>query len=185
MRRASRALQHRLARALWEAVADSGVDAGSVENALDDAGRALRASSRFRQILGHPGVELKAKMDLLESIVPLRGPARDLMEALIARRALGALGGVLRTYRSLAAREATEVRATVSVATALSAAEREAIRETLERSLGRKVAVSVRRERELIGGMMIQVGERIVDGTVKGAFDRLERSLVTAGKERI
>ena len=72
-----------------------------------------------------------------------------------------------------------------SVAAPISAAEEGKIRETLERSLGRKVRISIRKEKELIGGMMIRVGERIVDGTVKGAFDRLERQLVAAGKERI
>lgn len=123
-------------------------------------------------------------MRLLDSIVPLSGPARDLVEALVVRRSLSVLAGVVRAYRSLAERKSPEVRATVSVAAGLSAGEMAQVRTVLERALGKRVRLAMRTDRDLVGGMLIQVGETIVDGTVKGAFDRLERQLVqAAGKE--
>lgn len=181
--RGTGALKYRLAEALWGVTGPE--SRAEAEKALEAVSRALQASPRLRQLLIHPGIELEAKMGLLESIAALPGPVRELVEALVVRRSLAAAGGVLRAYRSLAERRSPEVRATVLVPEALSVEEAEQVRGVLEKSLGKRVKLSVRTRRDLLGGLLIQVGETIVDGTVKGALDRLERRLVqAAGKER-
>ncbi len=179
MKASGKVLQHKLALAVWEQAHADGAEE-AVERALGAVTRALRVSPKLRQVLLHPGIGLEAKMNLLRRLLPLRGAAADLLHLMVEQRSLRLLGGVLRTYRSLRAMRAAEVAATAMTAAPLSRPEIEQIRTVLERVLKRRVKLAVKTQKNLLGGLMIQVGERRVDGTVKGAFDRLERQLLAA-----
>lgn len=179
MKAGGKALQHKLALAVWEQAQADGVEE-SVEKSLESVARTLRASPKLRQVLQHPGVKIEAKMDLLQRILRPNPVTAGLLQVMVEGRSLKLLGGVLRTYRSLRAVRAREVSATAVTATPLSRMEVEKIQAVLERALKKKVRLAVKIQKSLLGGLMIQVGERRLDGTVKGTFDRLERQLLAA-----
>ena len=173
-----RALVRELARTAW----DAAVEDGSTEATARSLGRAadaLRASPRMRQVMLHPGLTASRKAALLGLVVKLDGQSSALLESLIERRAIGETGRVRRAFDALLAARAEQALVRVWAAAPLSRAETAALTSVLERSLGRSVRLRVVASRALLGGLRVQVGERIIDGTIKGAFDRLERHLMT------
>lgn len=69
------------------------------------------------------------------------------------------------------------VKATVTSATALPAAELETIRAALRRRFGREVEVETAVDETLIGGAVIDAGDVVIDGSLKGKLDRLQSAL--------
>ncbi len=171
-----RGLQHQLALALAERVRDEEV--GEVEAALGGIRRALKASSRLRQILVHPAVGSSEKSAMLRSLADLPEPAVELLLAMSGNRALGLLGGVMREFRALRLARAVEAAVEVESAVPLAADELQRVSAAVTGALKRPVRLTVRTRKNLIGGFRMRVGERIVDGTVLGALEQLERRLV-------
>ncbi len=182
MRGSVRKLPRQLARALWDRAAAEGAEE-KVDRDLAALSRALRSDGRLRQVLLHPAVTLERKTALIESALGIAGPVAELARVLVGMKALAILGGVRRAYAAVSFAEARETVVRVESPASLDAAEKERVKEVMEKCLGRPVRVSVKTRRELIGGLLVRVGERIVDGTLKGMFDRLEAGLVAASSQ--
>lgn len=71
------------------------------------------------------------------------------------------------------------VKATVTSATALPAAELETIRAALRRRFGREVEVETAVDESLIGGAVIDAGDVVIDGSLKGKLGRLQSALAS------
>ena len=69
------------------------------------------------------------------------------------------------------------VRATVTSATELSAQELDKLREALKRRFGRDVEIRTAVDAGLIGGAVIDAGDVVIDGSLKGKLARLQTAL--------
>ena len=69
------------------------------------------------------------------------------------------------------------VRATVTSARPLAPAYVKKLSAQLESSTGRKVVVTTQQDPNLLAGVVTQIGDRVIDGSVRGRLDRLARSL--------
>ena len=76
----------------------------------------------------------------------------------------------------LAARRG-EVTAEVFAAQPLSEAQLAALNEQLRRSIGSRVSVDVRVDPGLIGGLVVKLGSRMVDGSIKSKLQRLQLAM--------
>jgi len=65
----------------------------------------------------------------------------------------------------------------VTTARALSETQLATLNEQLRRSIGSRVSVDVRVDPELIGGMIVRVGSRMVDGSIKSKLQRLQLAM--------
>lgn len=171
-----KALQHELAQAAWRAAGEAG--AAAAGRSLTAVAKLLARSAKLRQILLHPAVAWPRKLELLHALAPLTDASTAVVRTLITRRALGLVGGVARSFEALRAARSRETYVMVRAAGALTAAERNQLSAVLAKALGKPVKLAVSTDRSMIGGLELRIGETIVDGTVKGAFDRLEQSLL-------
>jgi len=176
-------LEHSLARALWEEAREAGLEEKTAEE-LATLGSALRSEAKLRQVLLHPAIPLERKVELVRSALGLSGPAEMLVKALVAFKAPGLVAGIRRAYLGFLAAGAREVTVNIASADPLSPGERAALGESMAHALGKPVRIAVHIRRDLLGGLMVRVGERIVDGTLKGTFDRLERELVASSSQK-
>jgi len=183
MRGSGRSIQHRLATSAWRHASGDGTEEAT-GRALESLARAAKASPRLRQILLHPGVDSERKVALAKSVAEFVPVAESVLRAVIRLRAVAVLGGVSREYASLAGARAKEVRVSVWTADGLDRADADTLKAQLETALGRPVRLEVSRRRDLIGGLLVKIGEKTVDGTVKGALDRLERKLLEESSGR-
>jgi F-type H+-transporting ATPase subunit delta len=88
------------------------------------------------------------------------------------------LTNALAYYIAVAAARSGKAVVQVTAAVDLGAAHRERLASILRASLGREVRLNVSVDPSVIGGMRIQVGERVVDGTILSKLDEVQRQLV-------
>jgi F-type H+-transporting ATPase subunit delta len=98
---------------------------------------------------------------------------RRLVGVLARNRRLSALAGVAQVFRAMLARERGETTAELISAAPLPAAQVQSIKAALTRAVGRDVALLGRVEPELIGGVVVRMGSRMYDASLKGKLDRL------------
>jgi F-type H+-transporting ATPase subunit delta len=97
---------------------------------------------------------------------------------LLARnRRLFALPEMIERYLHRLAERRGEVTAHVLTAQELTPAQREAVDEQLRKAVGRKVAVEVRVDPSLLGGLVVKVGSRMVDASLKSKLHRLQLAM--------
>jgi F-type H+-transporting ATPase subunit delta len=102
--------------------------------------------------------------------------------AVVARnRRLFAVPAMIEAYLQKLADRRGEVTAEITAAQALSEAQQNALGEQLRRVVGGRVAIDVRVDPSLLGGMIVKIGSRMVDGSLKGQLQRLQLSMKGIG----
>jgi F-type H+-transporting ATPase subunit delta len=98
--------------------------------------------------------------------------------ALVARnRRLFGVLDMARAFRALAAKSRGEVTAHVASAQALTDAQAQALKEVLKQTVGKDVTLETKVDPSLIGGLMVKLGSRMVDSTLKTKLSNLRLSL--------
>jgi F-type H+-transporting ATPase subunit delta len=102
--------------------------------------------------------------------------------AVVARnRRLFAVPAMIEAYLRKLADRRGEITAEITAAQALSDAQQSALGEQLRRVVGGRVAIDVRVDPSLLGGMIVKIGSRMVDGSLKGQLQRLRLSMKGLG----
>jgi F-type H+-transporting ATPase subunit delta len=97
---------------------------------------------------------------------------------LVARnRRLFALPGMITGYLQLLAERRGEIRAEVTAAQEMSPEQVRAIDDQLKRAVGSKVAVEIRVDPAIIGGLVVKVGSRMVDFSLRSKLQRLQLAM--------
>ena len=172
-------LAERYAKALFELADD--------RKALDEVANDLRAlrglieeSSDFRRLIRSPvltRLEQGKAVNALAERAGFSALTRNFLGVLARNRRLFVLPGVIAAYlKELAARRG-EVTAEVTAAKPLSPAQTEAVNEQLRRVVGGKVALDLRIDPSLIGGLVVKVGSRMVDASLKSKLARLQLAM--------
>lgn len=99
------------------------------------------------------------------------------IEMLADNRRLALLPEMAGLFEQLRAEAERIVKARVRTATALGDADLAAIRDGLRRRFGREVEVQTELDPSLIGGAVIEAGDVVIDGSVKGKLERLQSAL--------
>ena len=110
-----------------------------------------------------------------------RAGISDLVRRFVAvvaeNRRLFALPGMIAAYSALLAERRGEVTAEVTSATPLNEAQLVAIDTALGRAVGGKVAVDTRVDPDIIGGLIVKVGSRMIDNSLKTKLQRLQLAM--------
>ncbi len=96
-------------------------------------------------------------------------------------RRLFVLPAIIEAYLRRLAERRGEIVAHVSAAQALSPAQVERVTETLRRSLGSKVVVDLAVDPGLIGGLVVRVGSKLVDDSLRSKLMRLQLAMKGVG----
>jgi len=106
---------------------------------------------------------------------------RDFLGVVARNRRLFAVPEMIEAYlRNLAARRG-EVTAVVTVAQPLDEARQAALTEQLRRAVGARVAIDIRVDPALLGGMIVKVGSRMVDASLSSRLQRLRLAMRAGG----
>ena len=106
---------------------------------------------------------------------------RDFLAVVANNRRLFAVPAMIEAYLAELARRRGEVTAAVTTAQPLSDTQLQALREQLRHTVGRRVVVDAKVDPRLVGGMIVQVGSRMVDGSVEGKLRRLQLAMKGVG----
>ena len=102
---------------------------------------------------------------------------RNFLAVVAKNRRLFAVPAMIKAYLAKLAERRGEVTAEVIAAQPLSEAQLALLSDQLRRSVGRRVSVEPRVDPRLIGGMIIKIGSRMVDGSIKSKLQRLQLAM--------
>ncbi|MEV6273606.1 F0F1 ATP synthase subunit delta [Nocardia sp. NPDC051832] len=163
--------------ALLESAADSGkLDA--VEDELFRLGRIIADSPDLEQALSDRSKPAQAKRELIARL--LNGKASDITVALAEQavaRQKTSIGDAFDALSDLAAARREQIVAHVQAAIELTQEQRDRLAGSLQRIYGKQVAVHVEVDPNLLSGLVVRVGDDVIDGSAIGRLERLRREL--------
>jgi F-type H+-transporting ATPase subunit delta len=127
-----------------------------------------------------PEAERIAAIDEVAQRLGLSRVARNVLGVLTARRRLAALPAISRRLAKLADERAGIVRATVASAEPLSEAHCQRLQRELEELTGKKVVLERRQDPELLAGLVVRVGDRVIDCSARARLQNLSSQLLSA-----
>jgi F-type H+-transporting ATPase subunit delta len=136
------------------------------------------SSERVASALTNPQLSLAERTRLgLQLLDGASDTARNLARLLIERRRMGMLPGILSHYDVLADREAGVVRAEVTAAIAVDARLEKEISDALAKKIGKSVETTVLSDPSIVGGLVIRIGDRVIDDSVRTHLQQLQAAL--------
>ncbi len=144
----------------------------------------MAESGDLRRLIGSP---VLSRGDQGRAMAALLGAAGtgDLVRrfiGLVARnRRLFVLPAIIDAYLAQLARRGGEITAQVTSARPLDERQRQAVAEAVQRAVGGKVAVDARVDAGLIGGLVVKVGSRMVDSSLRSKLQRLQLTMKGVG----
>jgi F-type H+-transporting ATPase subunit delta len=106
---------------------------------------------------------------------------RDFLAVVAKNRRLFAVPAMIEAYLARLAERRGEVTAEVTAAHPLNETQLTLLSEQLRRSVGRRVSIDARVDPGLIGGMIVKVGSRMIDGSLKSKLQRLQLAMKGTG----
>ena len=148
---------------------------------LDAVAGAIAADERIAITLDSPRVSKAAKSQILERA--LKGEAlREFvrfLQAVVRRGRQGLLAEIAQEYQVLLDVKLNRVHAGVTLSTEPDARTQKQVVERLTQALGREVRAYFRSDPKILGGVVVRVGDRIFDGSVRRRLTALQRRMLT------
>ncbi len=111
----------------------------------------------------------------------LSGIAANFLKVVAANRRLFAVRDMVRGFRALVARHKGEVTAQVTVAEPLAVPHVDAIKSALRSVTGKDVRVDVRVDPSVIGGLIVKLGSRMVDSSLRTKLNSIKHAMKEVG----
>ncbi|CAA9296467.1 MAG: ATP synthase delta chain [uncultured Gemmatimonadetes bacterium] len=150
--------------------------------ALDEVAGLVQGDPRVRQFLETPRVTAAEKKKALRAALAGRAPELFLrfVSVLVDKRRQTLLPEIAEAFRGLVDERMGRVRVQVAISHLPDEALQAEIGNALARRLGRTVIPTFTVDPELLGGMVVRVGDEILDGSVRSSAARLRRAMMGA-----
>jgi F-type H+-transporting ATPase subunit delta len=150
--------------------------------AADDLAQLLRTEPRVRAFLSTPAISIEAKKTALRGALQGRVPELFLRFVLVVveKRRDALLREIALAYRDRVDELMGRLRVEVDISHAPDAALQEEIRHALQVRFGREVIPTFVVDPDLLGGIVLKVGDQILDGSVRSQAAGLRRKLMEA-----
>ncbi len=173
------AAARRYAKALFQLAQEAGsIDA--VRSELASFSDTLESSQELRDVMLrplHPAAERRAVLNGLTEQMGVSPLLRSFYSFLIDQRRLVDTAAIREEYDRLADGLAGLTRATVRTAAPLRPEQLDKLKAALSRRIGRDVELDVEIDPELIGGLVAQVGDLVLDGSLRTQLTQLRATL--------
>ncbi|MGD9920619.1 MAG: F0F1 ATP synthase subunit delta [Pseudorhodoplanes sp.] len=171
----------RYATALFElALEEKALD--KVRADLDRFDQMVEGSDDLKRLVRSPVFSAEEQVKALDPLLRkagIHGIAGNFVKLVASNRRLFALPLIIRAFRALVARHKGEVSASVTVAEQLSDAHLNSLKTALNTLTGKDVDLSVEVDPGIIGGLVVKLGSRMVDTSLRTKLN----SIKTAMKE--
>jgi F-type H+-transporting ATPase subunit delta len=132
----------------------------------------------FALFLKHAEVSSERKVTAIESVLAEVHPlVRNLVSLLVSRDGVEAIADVQGGYTRLLDEHLGRQLVEVTAAVPLEDAELERITRFAAELTGKEVVVTTRVDESILGGLVIQIGDQLLDGSTSAALERLRRNI--------
>ena len=177
------AARGRLARVYAEALMTAaGPNADAVGEELATLVQTLRADRTASAYLASPAVSKRKKAPVLASAFgSASATVRNLLGVLNQNNRLNLLAGVQTAFQTLLDAQAGRVRVKVRSAAPLADDQKQRLADTLRSIVGAQPVLDVKVEPALLGGLVVQVGDRVFDTSVRTRIETIRTQLMAKG----
>jgi F-type H+-transporting ATPase subunit delta len=173
----------RYATALFELARDQkSIDA--VKADLDKFDAMLGESADLKRLVRSPVFAADAQLKALSAVLDkagISGVAANFLKVLTNNRRLFAVSDVIRAFGALVARFKGEASAEVTVAEPLSDKNLDALKAALKQVSGKDVTLNVKVDPSIIGGLVVKLGSRMVDSSLRTKLNSIKHAMKEAG----
>jgi len=176
-------LADRYAAALYE-LADESKALDRVASDLRQIAKLLDESADLVRLIRSPILGREEQGRAIKAVLDRAGvdALTGKFVGLVAKnRRLFALPAMIKAFLATLARRRGEIAAEVTAAAPLSPAQAEAVTAALRQAVGSKVSVETRVDPSLLGGLVVRVGSRMVDSSLKTKLQKLELAMKGLG----
>lgn len=141
--------------------------------------RSVEEVPELHALLVNPQLDPEAKTSVLEELI---GDAdelfRNFLRLVTEKGRVGEIEHIAREFERLCAEEEGVLNVALTTAVELSDEEARSIVRQIEEASGRRVEATREVDRDLVGGIVLQVGSMRIDASVRGRLERLRRDLL-------
>jgi F-type H+-transporting ATPase subunit delta len=174
------AVARRYARALFE-IGKETATLPALAKDIEDAAAMYSASEDLRAALSNPLVPQAQNEAVLQEIGARAGfseTAQSTLRLLARRRRFAALPEIARQLARLVDHEQNLAQALVTSAGPLSEAYLGRLRAELEKATGKKISITHQQDPSLIAGVVTQIGDQVIDGSIRARLSSFRESLL-------
>ncbi len=175
-------IARRYATALFELAKDAG-QVDQIEADLRQIQAVAADRTVFERFAQNPTLRRADQVKAVSAIadeLKLSALSKKFIGAIAENRRLSALGAVAAAALALIAEHKGEVFASVTSAVALDAEQTQQLTAHLQKVTGKKIRLDLHVDAALIGGLVVRVGSKLMDSSIRTKLDRLSRSLTSS-----
>jgi F-type H+-transporting ATPase subunit delta len=160
---------------------------GMEEGRYQEYGKELRDFAAFyeshrelNQAISNPAFTLEDRKEILKAVLARSAPSetiRNFLNLLLDKKRISALGEISAFYEQLTDEASNIVRAEVVVPRPLAGEAESKLGRALEQMTSKKVRMNVRQDKNILGGIIVKIGDLVVDGSVKAQVQGIKESL--------
>ncbi|MFC3072209.1 F0F1 ATP synthase subunit delta [Shinella pollutisoli] len=173
----------RYASSLFDLALEAG-SADAVGADLDRFQALIDESDDLKRLIASPVFSAEDQARAVAAIAGkagITGLVANFLKVVAGNRRLFAVPGMIRAYRTIAARHRGEITAEVTSAHALTAAQEKELKAALKGVTGKDVAVAVTVDPSILGGLIVKVGSRQIDTSLRTKLSTLKLALKEVG----
>ncbi|MER0237275.1 F0F1 ATP synthase subunit delta [Fulvimarina sp. MAC8] len=156
----------------------------TVESELDGFRDLIDENADVRRLVESPAFTADEQTKGVEAIVNSAQPSAltgNFLKVVAKNRRLFVLPGMIRRFKQLATAHRGEIEAEVTTATEMSDAERNELKDVLGNYAGKTVTLRERVDPSILGGLIVQIGSRMVDTSIRTKLNSLKLALKEVG----
>ncbi|WP_373502278.1 F0F1 ATP synthase subunit delta [Aestuariivirga sp.] len=166
----------RYASALFELAAEEN-STEAVGQQMAKFGAAIEGAADLKRLVRSPVFSSDDQIEAITAVageLGIAGPALNFLKLVAQNRRLHALPDIIKAYATLLSQSKGEVAGEVTSAEPLSDAQLSDLKAALKGSLGHDVALSTRVDSSILGGLIVKVGSRMLDNSLKTKLQNLK-----------
>ena len=179
----SAGIAERYATAIFE-IAEENKNLAGLETSVNDLAAALGDSAEFRGVIASPLIsreEQGAAIAALADKMGLDPVMKNVLGLMAQKRRLFVLPQLLAALRDLLAESRDEVTADVVSAKALTEEQTDKLSASLSANVGKTVTINATVDESLIGGLIVKVGSKMIDTSIRSKLDSLQNAMKEVG----
>ena len=156
----------------------------AVENDLDRFAGLIEESPDLKRLVKSPVFSSEEQARAVTAILDrdaIGGLVANFIKVTAGNRRLFVVPDMIAAFKRLAAKQRGEIAAEVTSAEPLSDSHADGLRAALKAALGKDVALDARVDPALIGGLVVKVGSRMIDGSLRTKLNSLKIAMKEVG----
>lgn len=172
-------LAGRYATALFQ-LAQESKSIDKVESSFAKIDAALSESDDFRSLTTNPLISRDQAADIVSALskqMKLDPLTTKTLAVLAHNRRLAQIGPVSAAFQKFAANERGEIRADVTSARPLTAAQEKELQKQLKKRMGSDVVLTTHTDSDILGGLIVKIGSEMIDSSLKTRLNTLSHAM--------